>query len=69
MVVKIAEKKEISLSKSNIEKLLDKNQVKEAADYIPFDLKYKAFSKELRTKYGVDMPQLSLLGMRRNVLH
>ena len=62
----IAERKEIKLNKRNVEKIL-----KRKVEIPSFNHQYKAFSKVLKTRFGVEMPILPthLRKMRVKVLH
>lgn len=71
MIVKLAEKKGISLDKESIKKILNKREVKVSPDYVPFGEIYKAFQKEAKRVWDIKMPELTLefRNIRSNVLH
>lgn len=62
----VAKRKKIELDKRNVEKIL-----KRKVEMPSFSYQYKAFSKVLKTRFGVDMPILvpDLRKMRVKVLH
>ena len=71
MIEKLAEKKNISLNKESIKKILNKKKVTVSSDYIPFSEKYKAFQKEARRIGKITMPNLTLdfRNTRNDVIH
>lgn len=73
MIVKLAEKKGVVLDKGRIKEILNKTdeELFESSDYIPFRERYKAFSKEAKHLWGIDMPAMPLAfrEMRSQVLH
>jgi hypothetical protein len=62
----VAKKKNIKLDKKHVEKILDKK-----IDYLSFNEQYKAFSKEIKRLYDVDMPFLTtqFRKIRVKILH
>jgi len=63
----VAKKKGISLKKEDVERILD---CKITAGF-GFDHQYKAFAKEVKRLYGIDIPSLAIFlrKMRQAVLH
>jgi hypothetical protein len=63
----VAKKKGIELNKKNVNQIAKDAQPSDTA----FKKKYEAFSKEVKRRYGIDMPQLipSLRDVRTEILH
>ena len=66
-VTLVAEKKKIKLDKTNVERILNKKITGE----LSFNDRYRAFSKQVKTSFKIDMPRLTthLRKMRTEVLH
>lgn len=66
-VTLVAEKRNIILDKTNVEKILDKKIEGE----LSFNDRYRAFSKQVKASFKIDMPRLAthLRRMRTEVLH
>lgn len=68
-IILVAQKKGISLKREDVKKILDKKKIKD--DEWGFDLRYKAFTKEVKSLYNIELSSLprQLRKMRQEVFH
>ena len=70
-IKKISDRMDMKLNRANIERILGEPITLRSIQFMPFNHQYKAFSKVIKEKKGIDMPKLvqDMRSTRKNVLH